>query len=273
MDRLATLLADGHVTSISRRHRAHPRCIEQLARNHPRRACLERFIADVYLRRYGARISHFAEQLIAFQDAAGNWVAAAGYTPATDAPLFVEQYVDAPIEEALTARIGAPVARHLVVEAGNLAAVGPGAARTMIVSLAVLLHRLQLGWVVLTGTRAWTGARRGTTFPGMVGVETDRVGAGVPRPMEVLSVSPVDCGGRATVAHSAYYTVPSGAAVFSAGTLLFEPRLGPVPEDPGDRSPQAQIRRMMANVLTEFARGPAGRRHPAEPNLDRLGIT
>jgi hypothetical protein len=45
-----------------------------------------------------------------------------------------------------------------VVEAGNLAAVGPGAARSMICSLAVLLHRLQLGWVVLTGTRTLLNA-------------------------------------------------------------------------------------------------------------------
>jgi hypothetical protein len=158
MDRLATPLADGHVSPISPGHRTHPGRIEQLARNHPRRTCLERFIAEVYLRRYGARINHFAEQLIAFQDEAGNWLAAAGYTPATDAPLFVEQYLDVPVEEALTARIGAPVARHQVVEAGNLAAVGPGAARNMIVALAVLLHRLQLGWVVLTGTRTLRNA-------------------------------------------------------------------------------------------------------------------
>jgi hypothetical protein len=98
MDRLATPLALGHVQSISETHRARPGRIAQLARNHPRRACLERFIADVYLRRYGARISHFAEQLIAIQDEAGNWLAAAGYTPATDTPLFVEQYLDVPVE-------------------------------------------------------------------------------------------------------------------------------------------------------------------------------
>jgi Thermostable hemolysin len=153
MDRIAIPLADGRVNSVSPVHRAPLGCIEQLARNHPRRACLERFIAEVYLWRYGARIDHFAEQLIARRDEAGNWLAAAGYTPATDAPLFVEQYLNVPVEEALTARIGAPVARHQVVEAGNLAAVGPGAARNMIVSLALLLHRLQLGWVVLTGTR------------------------------------------------------------------------------------------------------------------------
>jgi hypothetical protein len=161
MDCLATPLADGHVKSISPANLARLERIErieQVARSHPRRACLERFIAEVYLRRYGARINHFAEQLIASQDEAGDWLAAAGYTPATDAPLFVEQYLNVPVEDALTARIGAPVARHQVVEAGNLAAIGHGAARNMIVSLSVLLHRLQLGWVVLTGTRTLRNA-------------------------------------------------------------------------------------------------------------------
>ena len=60
-----------------------------------------------------------------------------------------------------------------------------------------------------------TGVRRGTAFPGMAGVETDKVFSGVPRPMEILSISPLNCGGRSTVAHSAYYTVPGGAAVFA----------------------------------------------------------
>jgi hypothetical protein len=108
----------------------------------------------VYRQRYGARIVHFAPQLIAFQDEIGQWLAAAGYTPAAVAPLFVEQYLDVPIEEAITARVGVPVTRVQVVEAGNLAAVDPGAARNMIVHLAAILHRMQLGWVVLTCTRA-----------------------------------------------------------------------------------------------------------------------
>ena len=69
--------------------------------------------------------------------------------------------------------------------------------------------------------------------------------------------------------------MPSGAGVFSAGTLMFEQRLGPVPPSPASEAdePDAQVRRMMANVLREFARGPAGHRHPATPNLDRLDIT
>lgn len=118
-----------------------------------------------------------------------------------------------------------------------------------------------------------TGVRRGTTFPGMVGVETDRVGAGVPRPMEVLSVSPVDCGGRATVAHSAYYTVPSGAAVFSSGTMRWVCAMRGARCGHGvtDRA-GAFVRKATGNILRAFAAGPAARRHPARDNLEALGL-
>jgi hypothetical protein len=153
MDCLATSLADGYIGSAPRNALVRLRRIEQLPRNHPRRACLEHFIAEVYRQRYKAHIVHFAQQLIGLQGEDGKWLAAAGYTLATVAPLFVEQYLDVPVEEAITARIGAPVTRSQVVEAGNLAAVDPGAAREMIVHLAAVLHRVQLGWVVLTCTR------------------------------------------------------------------------------------------------------------------------
>ncbi|WP_344920108.1 N,N-dimethylformamidase beta subunit family domain-containing protein [Streptosporangium oxazolinicum] len=118
-----------------------------------------------------------------------------------------------------------------------------------------------------------TGVRRGTTFPGMVGVETDRVGAGVPRPMEVLSVSPVNCAGRATVAHSAYYTVPSGAGVFSSGTMRWVCAMRGARCGHGvTREAGAFVRRATGNVLRAFAEGPAARSHPARDNLAPLGL-
>jgi hypothetical protein len=63
--------------------------------------------------------------------------------------------------------------------------------------------------------------------------------------------------------------------VLDTGTLRFEPHLGPLAPGGGRLAghPDLQIRRLMANVFTEMSRGPAGRTHPAEPNLDRLGIT
>ncbi|MEV6860700.1 N,N-dimethylformamidase beta subunit family domain-containing protein [Streptosporangium subroseum] len=118
-----------------------------------------------------------------------------------------------------------------------------------------------------------TGVRRGSAFPGMAGVETDRVFSGVPRPMEILSISPLNCGGRSTIAHSAYYTVPSGAAVFSSGTMRWVCALRGARCGHGvtDRA-AAFARRATTNILRTFATGPAGRLHPAEDNLEPLGL-
>jgi hypothetical protein len=72
----------------------------------------------------------------------------------------------------------------------------------------------------------------------------------------------------------AYYTADSGAGVFNTGTLGFEPRLGPLCP-PTDLTPErwdCQLRQTIANIITAFAEGPAAEKHPAEPNLDTLGI-
>ncbi|WP_218825141.1 N,N-dimethylformamidase beta subunit family domain-containing protein [Streptosporangium subroseum] len=118
-----------------------------------------------------------------------------------------------------------------------------------------------------------TGVRRGTAFPGMAGVETDKVFSGVPRPMEILSISPLNCGGRSTIAHSAYYTVPSGAAVFSSGTMRWVCALRGARCGHGVTGHAAAfVRRATTNILRTFATGPAGRLHPAEDNLEPLGL-
>lgn len=134
--------------------------------------------------------------------------------------------------------------------------------------------------MVIVEPDAWmfagTGVTDGHEWPDTVREEYDRVTSSAPTPrrIQVLAHSPVVCQGKRSYADMTYYTAPSGAGVFSAGTLLFEPRLGPLAEmdDLSDAEPDMQLRRMMANILTEFAQGPAGRRHPAQPNLDRLGI-
>ncbi|MDQ1660927.1 MAG: hypothetical protein QOJ68_907 [Blastococcus sp.] len=112
----------------------------------------------------------------------------------------------------------------------------------------------------------------GQRLPGMIGNEYERVDLRVPtpRPIEVLFHSPVRCGGMNDVADATYYTVPSGAAVFSAGTQYWICGL-----EPGCHGPQvaAAIDGITTRLLTGFAAGPAGRRHPARDNLRELGIT
>jgi hypothetical protein len=90
--------------------------------------------------------------LLGCRDDQGNWLAALGYTLAANGPTFLEQYLDAPLDTELGARVGHVVPRAQIVEVGNLASTHPGAARALIISTTRLLHGLGLRWVAFTAT-------------------------------------------------------------------------------------------------------------------------
>lgn len=127
--------------------------LEPIHRTHPHRDACEHFIAARFQRAYGARVAHFSPYLLGIRDSLARWRAASGYTPADGRTLFLEQYLDAPIEVELARCRGRPVARDSIVEVGNLAAVSPGMARTLIPMLAQHLDRLGYEWVAFTATR------------------------------------------------------------------------------------------------------------------------
>ena len=116
-----------------------------------------------------------------------------------------------------------------------------------------------------------TGAVKGSAYNGLVGVEYDRIIAGfpAPRPLQVLSDSPLTCRGVKTYSNSSYYTTPSGAGVFSTGSLIWSTMLptGPNHIKFGAES-SAFAATVTGNVLREFSRGPAGAAHPAVDNYD-----
>ncbi|MGX9219780.1 thermostable hemolysin [Massilia varians] len=134
---------------LPRRPRTSLACYE---RGDPGRAQLEAFIAAAFLKNYGAHIAHFSDTLVGCRDAEGAWTAALGYSLAGPHPLFLEHYLDGPIEAEIGARLGRPVARTDIVEVGNLAALHPGAARALIVGTTSLLHGLGLRVVAFTAT-------------------------------------------------------------------------------------------------------------------------
>jgi hypothetical protein len=115
---------------------------------------------------------------------------------------------------------------------------------------------------------AGTGATQGTSFAGLVGPEYDRVVdiATTPHPIEVLSHSPLTCQGHGSYQESAYYTVASGAGVFDAGTMRWECALGSQCSSHFGTAARQFVRTATLNLLTAFARGPAGRTHPARDN-------
>lgn len=129
---------------------------------------------------------------------------------------------------------------------------------------------------IVTTPSSWvfagTGVTAGASFPHLVGVEYDRVNPGypVPRPIEVLSHSPLTLHGAASYGDSAYYTCTSGAGVFNSGTMRWvEAIYGDQPHGISGATP-GMVRQVTANVLRAFADGPAAARHPAHDNLDAM---
>jgi hypothetical protein len=115
------------------------------------RARVERFIQAVYRRRYGARIAAWAPVLVALESGQ-DILAAAGYRPASE-PLFLERYLDAPVEECLRAHTRSAPRRERVVEVGHLAAMRAGAGRRLMPLLGRHLAAAGFEWVVSTATR------------------------------------------------------------------------------------------------------------------------
>lgn len=145
------------VTSPIRAVPARPRQaarLEPMHTTHPQRRSFEQFIAERFSRAYGARLTHFLPHLLGVKDTLGRWQAAAGYAAAGAQPLFLEQYLDHPIEHALAEEVGRPIPRGSIVEVGNLAAASAGMARALIPQLARHLHRMGYRWVAFTATRA-----------------------------------------------------------------------------------------------------------------------
>jgi hypothetical protein len=122
---------------------------------------------------------------------------------------------------------------------------------------------------------AGTHVRKGESFAGVVGPEYDRIDRSVPvpRPIDVLAHSPLTCGGVASAADSAYYTVRSGAGVFASGTMRWVCAMKGTACGHGvTRAAKLFVDRATTNLLRAFAAGPAGRVHPARDNLSRVNV-
>ena len=116
--------------------------------------------------------------------------------------------------------------------------------------------------------------KNGDRVTKMVGNEYDRVTPSAPTPanIQVLAHSPVTCRGNASFADSTWYTVPSGAGVFTAATFGWSPRLLEACPAGPPTTPICKLQKVTRNILTAFSEGPAGIAHPSVSNLSKFGI-
>lgn len=116
------------------------------------RSRLQAFIGASFAARHGARVRHFMPELFALATADGEPRAAVGVRDAARGTLFLERYLDRPVEDEIARVHGAPVARACIAEVGNLASPTAGHARLLIVALTDLLVAEGFEWVVFTAT-------------------------------------------------------------------------------------------------------------------------
>jgi hypothetical protein len=88
----------------------------------PGRAGVEAYLEAAYARAFDGRIRRHYPMLMSVRDAQGVIQAAVGFRFADEAPLFLEQYLDEPVENAITRVFRGPAARNQIAEIGNLAA-------------------------------------------------------------------------------------------------------------------------------------------------------
>ena len=130
----------------------------------PQRGVAETFIAEVVCRHYGAKVKAFAPNLMLLEDH-GRIMATAGWRCAGEDRLFLETYLDEPIEAAVARLAGQAVRREAIVEVGNLAADRPGGSVDVILNLARHPDQLGYEWVVFTATRELIGIFRRLGLP------------------------------------------------------------------------------------------------------------
>lgn len=120
----------------------------------PDRGRLEQFIHTVFSNAYDADVTHFMPQFLSLQDQNAQVLAVCGLRQAGREKLFLEAYLDQPVEAALSQRVGGAVARSDIVEVGNLAVSERGLARLLLCEVIAHLHDTDAEWAVFTAIPA-----------------------------------------------------------------------------------------------------------------------
>ncbi|MEH6625825.1 MAG: thermostable hemolysin [Motiliproteus sp.] len=116
------------------------------------RSLVEAFVQQRFHEDYQADIHSFAENMIVLANRHNQPNAVIGYQNAARGPLFLEQYLDNPIEVELQ-KLGCPgVQRQQILEVGNLASNNAGSTRRLILSLISYFYQQGYRWLVLTAT-------------------------------------------------------------------------------------------------------------------------
>jgi hypothetical protein len=110
----------------------------------------EQFVSSCFQQHYGAEIRHFMPLLMSLSDQHDELKAVLGFRYADRNPLFLEKYLERPVEQVLAAKLKRPVNRSHLVEVGNLAVNTAGGGRWLITALTAYLSTTGCEWALFT---------------------------------------------------------------------------------------------------------------------------
>ena len=133
----------------------------------PGRDELEAYVRARFASKHGAQVRTFMPTLVAFRNRRGELSGVTGIRGAHEGPLYLEHYLDQPIEARLLAAVRAQspewsvdrggiraIGRDEIVEVGNLAGASCRAAVRMVAQLPLFLMQRRYAWIVFTATSA-----------------------------------------------------------------------------------------------------------------------
>lgn len=116
------------------------------------RSSVETYIHDRFAKVHHAEVQHFLPNIISMR-CRGEYSAAVGLAPASTGQLFAEQYLDMPVEQVISQKLGINIPRDQVVEIGNLVSTWKGSSLLLFIVIGEVMRRLGYHYVMFTGTR------------------------------------------------------------------------------------------------------------------------
>jgi hypothetical protein len=146
----------------------------------PERRRVEAYIEAAYASAFNGRIRQHYPTLMSVQGGDGRIHGAVGFRLADEGALFLEQYLDEPIEAAIARKSGEAVDRAAVAEIGSLGSESAGASLFLFLALARHLDQKGCTHAAATATRQLrrSFARVGFTTQVLTHAEPSRLGEG-----------------------------------------------------------------------------------------------
>jgi len=140
------------LTSRSTKQAINDTSIKILGTSHVLRSQTEDFIKRVFKQHHNAQISSFLPELFAVFDESGNTKSVLGLRNAQCEALYLERYLDQPIETLIEQTAQPLVRRGQIVEIGNLASLNSASCKVLFSFITQHLQDQNIKWITCTGT-------------------------------------------------------------------------------------------------------------------------